>query len=143
MEHQGMAMEGRPPGRSPSVLLVDDDAACLDEMSLLARRCGLEVFSAEEGATALKLLCQHRPMLAVIDIRLPAIDGGRLAVLASGLQPLLLVVLVSGDRELLSQVPTSEPCIVARLTKPLDIARLEVIFRAAGGTVDAAGLAAP
>lgn len=125
------------------MLLVDDDVASLDEMGWVAQRCGLKVLSAKDGAEALKLICDYRPRLAVIDLHLPAINGARLSSLAAGLQPLLLLVLVSGDRALLAQEQASEPHVVARLGKPLDIARLEIIFRAAHSAVQGNCLAAP
>jgi CheY-like chemotaxis protein len=70
--------ERKPAARSPRALIVEDDP---DVMALLAshlRRLGCKVILAASGEEALDSVAAFPPDLAVIDIRLPGIDGRQL-----------------------------------------------------------------
>ncbi|WP_250037990.1 response regulator [Paractinoplanes maris] len=59
----------------PTVLLVDDESAILETLSLQLRR-DHKVLVAESGAEALRLLAEAGPVAAVIsDLRMPEMDG--------------------------------------------------------------------
>jgi DNA-binding response OmpR family regulator len=64
-----------PSERSAPVLVADDDA---DTRRLVAghlRRAGYDVLEAADGAEAVILARQQRPGLALLDIRMPFMDG--------------------------------------------------------------------
>jgi response regulator RpfG family c-di-GMP phosphodiesterase len=66
--------QGQPSGR-PTVLLVDDESAILEALSLQLRR-DHKVLTAESGDEALSLLAEQGPVAAVIsDLRMPGMDG--------------------------------------------------------------------
>jgi CheY-like chemotaxis protein len=70
--------ERNPAARSPRALIVEDDP---DVMALLAshlRRLGCKVILAASGEEALDAAAAFPPDLAVIDIRLPGMDGHHL-----------------------------------------------------------------
>ena len=61
--------------RRSTVLLVDDEAAILETMSLQLRK-DHRILVAESGEDALRLLAEHGPVAAVIsDLRMPEMDG--------------------------------------------------------------------
>jgi len=62
-----------------SVLLVDDNADALEGLSLLMELAGHKVFKATDGLQAIKLVEQHRPEIAILDIGMPVMDGYELA----------------------------------------------------------------
>ncbi|MFG2195703.1 response regulator transcription factor [Streptomyces sp. NPDC048639] len=69
----------RPDGTPVRVLVVDDETALADLLSMALRYEGWEVRSAGDGAEALRTARQFRPDAVVLDIMLPDLDG--LAVL--------------------------------------------------------------
>jgi DNA-binding response OmpR family regulator len=58
-----------------TILVVDDDAALLEVMSIMLLAEGYRVLTAEDGAEALKLAEQERLNLVVLDIMLPKMSG--------------------------------------------------------------------
>jgi CheY-like chemotaxis protein len=66
------------PGRQ--VLIVDDNADAAEMMAcLLSEAAGFTVRTAADGASALELVEQFTPDIAVLDIGLPGMDGYELA----------------------------------------------------------------
>src|SRR5207237_5976817 len=62
------------------VAVVVDDAADLRELVTdLLRMKGHEVTSVEDGASAVRVICEKRPDVALIDIGLPEMDGYEVA----------------------------------------------------------------
>lgn len=65
----------------PLILVADDDEDILLLITTRLRRDGFNVVSASSGDQALALAREHRPVLAVLDIGMPGLDG--LEVLAA------------------------------------------------------------
>ncbi len=57
------------------VLVVDDDVKTAELVKLYLNRGGYRVFTAHDGAEALRLARESRPDLIVLDLMLPGIDG--------------------------------------------------------------------
>jgi DNA-binding response OmpR family regulator len=58
-----------------TVVVIEDDAHIADLLDLYLREAGFRVLLAATGERGLELIDQHRPVLAVLDIGLPDIDG--------------------------------------------------------------------
>ncbi|WP_330297338.1 response regulator transcription factor [Streptomyces sp. NBC_00503] len=69
----------RPDGRPCRVLVVDDEAALSELLSMALRYEGCDVRSAGDGASAVRAAREFRPDVVLLDIMLPDMDG--LAVL--------------------------------------------------------------
>jgi signal transduction histidine kinase len=67
-----------------TVLLVDDREENLDVLSALIAGPGITLLKASSGEAALELLLQHDVALALVDVRMPDIDGFQLAELMRG-----------------------------------------------------------
>jgi two-component system response regulator MtrA len=65
----------------PLILVADDDEDILLLVTTRLRRDGFNVVSASSGDQALALAREHKPVLAVLDIGMPGLDG--LEVLAA------------------------------------------------------------
>ncbi|MDF9814273.1 response regulator transcription factor [Streptomyces sp. SPB162] len=65
----------RPDGSPVRVLVVDDEAALSDLLSLALRYEGWEVRTAADGAGALRAARDTRPDAVVLDVMLPDMDG--------------------------------------------------------------------
>jgi CheY-like chemotaxis protein len=84
-------------------LVVDDDARSRELLQQLLRLDGYEVRAVDGGHAALALLEDEVPDVAVIDLRMPGMDGLELCRKIRGLAPLSrrlpLVVLTGMDDE--------------------------------------------
>lgn len=60
---------------SKKVVIADDHASSLLYLSVLLRRMGFEVITAENGAAALKIIKMSPPDLVILDYTMPVMDG--------------------------------------------------------------------
>src|SRR6202023_3739755 len=60
---------------SPKVLVVDDDHDVLASLERGLRLSGFDVFTAVDGAEALRSATETRPDAIVLDINMPVLDG--------------------------------------------------------------------
>ena len=58
-----------------TILVADDDQDLVGYLKLRLEREGYQVLVANDGDEALELALDHRPDLAVIDVRMPNLDG--------------------------------------------------------------------
>lgn len=58
-----------------TVLVADDDEDLLGYIKFRLEHAGFEVVTVRDGDQALKLALEHRPSLAVLDVRMPKLDG--------------------------------------------------------------------
>jgi DNA-binding response OmpR family regulator len=113
------------------VLIVDDDDATRAGLAALVSHAGFSVHTASDGAAALDTLEHHSVAVAVLDVRLPGVDG--LEVLArcvAGRRPTKVIVMTGVDT-----TDTALGALRAQaydfLPKPIDPPRLvETIKRA-------------
>ena len=86
LQHVSRALErGQPPmstshskdigGQPRRVLVAEDDADSRHLVAEYLRRAGYEVLEASDGAQALQIAKEHKPMLILLDIRMPRLDG--------------------------------------------------------------------
>jgi two-component system, chemotaxis family, CheB/CheR fusion protein len=61
------------------VLIVEDDRDNRDMLRQLMELDGHEVFTAEDGSAGLRAIAEHRPDVALIDLRLPGLSGYEVA----------------------------------------------------------------
>ena len=62
---------------SHRILLVDDEPDILEFVKYTLVKEGYEVFTAQNGAEALKAAAQHRPHLILLDMMMPVMDGAQ------------------------------------------------------------------
>jgi DNA-binding response OmpR family regulator len=78
------------------VLIVDDDPDICWALDQLLRGIELQCIQAPDGKTALQEVELNRPTLALLDAKLPDIDGLELAQRARIAQPGIPIVVISG-----------------------------------------------
>jgi CheY-like chemotaxis protein/nitrogen-specific signal transduction histidine kinase len=88
--------EGRSPKRK--VLIVDDNPDLAEAADLFLQANGHEVRTAQDGASALLLVKDFQPDVAIVDIGLPGMDGYELARRLRELLPGLALAALSGWR---------------------------------------------
>lgn len=57
------------------ILLIDDDPALLDVLSLALEDAGFDVVTAEDGLAGLAAMSQGEPAVVVSDVNMPRLDG--------------------------------------------------------------------
>ncbi len=63
------------PAAKPLVLVADDDPDILALVSLRLSKAGYSVVAATDGRRALEVVRERRPDAAVLDMRMPEMDG--------------------------------------------------------------------
>ncbi len=79
------------------LLVVDDEPRLLSSLASLLRSQGYEVTEAEGGERACELIEQHSFDLALLDLRMPGVDGFDVMSELTGKQPDCGTIVVSGE----------------------------------------------
>jgi two-component system response regulator ChvI len=83
-----------------TIALVDDDRNILTSVSMALEAEGFDVRTYSDGATALTALSQNAPDLAVLDIKMPRMDGMELLRRLRQKSDLPVIFLTSKDEEI-------------------------------------------
>jgi two-component system, cell cycle sensor histidine kinase and response regulator CckA len=113
-------------GQGETVLLVEDDEALRESISMFLDLHGYKVLEASNGAEALSIASQHAGSIQVLitDMILPKMSGAEVAQEVAKLSPQAVTLYMSGytDRELLGYDPASST--VGFLQKPFPLQTL-------------------
>jgi DNA-binding response OmpR family regulator len=118
--------------KEQTVVVVEDDARIADLLDLYLREAGYRVLLAGTGERGLELIGQHRPVLAVLDIGLPGIDGFEVCRRIRQASELPILFLTARDGEI-DRVLGLELGADDYVTKPFSprelVARVRAILR--------------
>ena len=84
------------PEDRPAVLIVDDDEGVCALISDALTQEGIACLTANTGGAALKLLDEHGPLLTLLDLKLPDMDGKQIATMLSSRDPRVPFIVISG-----------------------------------------------
>jgi DNA-binding NarL/FixJ family response regulator len=118
-------------------VVADDHPSVLDAVAAFLANRGIEVVGkAQDGAEALEKIEQRNPSVALIDIRMPKLDGIEVARAAQRSTPTTAVLLYTGfgDRALLTEALDVGVRGFVLKEAPLDDLVRAVTAVAAGGT---------
>jgi DNA-binding response OmpR family regulator len=117
-----MSATSTAPARG-RILVVDDDRLVLATVVHGLTHAGFDIIDADNGDDAILLARQHRPDLALLDIRMDGMSGYDVAhYLREALQIPFLFLSAFSDEATLSRIQALGA--LALLVKPLDIAQL-------------------
>jgi CheY-like chemotaxis protein len=102
------------------ILVVDDDAAIRDFLTMLLSDEGYEVCTARHGAEALAIVGQQSLQLILLDIAMPVMDGPAFLTAYCPQHPEAPVIAFSAQQQSLPPFA----CVVAFLKKPFDVEEL-------------------
>lgn len=112
------------------ILVVDDDRLVLATLTHGLAQAGYEVLDADNGDDAILLAREHRPELALLDIRMEGMSGFDVAAyLREALQTPFMFLSAFADEDTVAKV--KELGAVAYLVKPLDIHQIVPAVEAA------------
>lgn len=113
------------------ILIVDDEETLLATLSLELRRAGHAIVAAQSAEQALALLENREPQVALVDIRLPEMDGVQLIsrIRAGGHDFPIIVMTAYGSVE--GAVAAMKVGADDYLQKPVGMAELELVIERA------------
>jgi DNA-binding response OmpR family regulator len=116
------------------VLVVDDEAGIRSTVSRFLSLLGYHVDEAPNGEQALWMLKRNRYDVAVLDIRMPGMDGVELMHRAQEMVPELAVVLLTGHASVESAIAALKARATDYLRKP---AALDAVATAVASALEA------
>jgi len=108
----------------PKILLVDDEERFLTTTQKVLHKKGYEVLTATSGAAALKALGEKSVDVAILDVKMPGMDGIATLKEIKRHHPLVEVIMLTGHGTFESAVEGLKSGATDYLTKPSDIAEL-------------------
>ena len=115
----------------PTVLVVDDDAATRDGLTVLLDSWGYQATAADDGKAALKLCAQQLPHAIVTDLMMPGINGLEfVAALGERVQQ-IAIVFITGQATIDTAVQAIKLGAYDYLPKPLEPERLRAVLEKA------------
>ena len=102
------------------VLVVDDDDDILQLLSVWLNQSGFQIRTALSGEEALDKLSEYNPDLVITDLYMNGISGMQLLSSIHSINPLLPVIMLSGQAQIPDAVKATHLGCSAFLTKPVD-----------------------
>jgi len=121
------------------VLIVDDDRDAGDMMSKLLAACGFEADVARDGYKALELVGDKQFGIAIIDYRMPGMNGVELFRRLREMRPELAAIFLTGYPTIDVVYPAIEAGIIRVLSKPADFQELVPILEEHLGSTSVEG----
>jgi two-component system, response regulator PdtaR len=131
------AANDRAIGARPTrILVVDDDRLVLATVVAGLRQAGFEVLEADNGDDAILLARNHRPRLAILDMRMQGKSGMDVArYLASNTSTGFMFLSAFGDQSIVDE--SVRLGALGYLVKPIDIRQIVPAVNAALARLDA------
>ncbi|WP_376793598.1 response regulator transcription factor [Thermogemmatispora sp.] len=106
--------------RKPRILIVEDDEAILNVLSLFLSYAHFEVRGARSGREAMELARSFDPQLIVLDLNMQPVSGWEVLhwLLVNRLSPPIRVLVLTASTRLSEQIRGLEEGAVDYLTKP-------------------------
>jgi len=118
----------KPVSPRPLLLVVDDDAPVLKIVERLASKSGFDVVTCGGGTEAMRLLVRRPADLAMVDLRMPDVNGLDLLRQIRAAVPGCEVILMTGHAAVDSAVEAIKLGAREYLTKPFDFERLRKVL---------------
>lgn len=107
------------------IMFVDDEISLSQVHAKRLQLRGYTVLTAANAADAIALAAEHADLaVAVLDVRMPGMDGIELTSKLKAAQPDLAVVILTGYGSPLCRIETARWGAQAFLTKPVEIEEL-------------------
>ncbi len=104
----------------PRILIVDDDIVVRDSLGKWFESEGFEVSIAPGAAAALEMLSNRRFDLALVDIKMPGVDGIELQAKLREIVPSMPVIIMTGFASVETAVRALKNGAYDYITKPFD-----------------------
>jgi DNA-binding NtrC family response regulator len=120
-----------------TILVIDDELNLRRTLAFILQRAGYLVVTAADGLDALRCLVTGSFDLVFIDLRLPDVEGIRLADEIHKIYPQIPVIILTGHPTLETKTEATKQAIAAYLAKPIDptqiLAKVEEVLEKNNG----------
>ncbi len=118
------------PEKTPSILLVDDDEILRSRLERSFQKRGFLVYTAGDREEALLVGRDYKPQLAVIDLKMPDLNGMNLLRELLDVSPQTRAVILTGYGSIANAVEAIKLGAVNYVTKPADADQVLAAFQA-------------
>jgi len=115
----------------PKILVVDDEEIVLESLAEWFRQDGYSVGTAKNGKEALREVAKDRYDIALLDIKMPGMDGLELQARLAEATPDLTIVIMTAYASVDSAVQALKAGAYDYVTKPFDPEELSLLMRRA------------
>ena len=138
-----MLQPNSPNQTSDDILVVDDEAAVVEVVSLYLKRDGFSVRQARDGRAALAAIAEKKPDLVVLDLMLPEVDGieimSRLRADPNQDVPVIMLTARSQEVDRIYGLEMGADDYVTKPFSPIElVARVKAVLRRSRGGSGAA-----
>lgn len=105
--------------KKKKILIIDDDKSILRIFALIIQKEGYETDTAETGEEAMEKFSNNRYDLALIDVKLPDIDGIELLRRIDAINPSMKKIVVTGFVSIEDGIKALDSGADAYLVKPV------------------------
>jgi len=120
-------------GEKKSILIIDDDESACRMLSLLLGKRGYEMETAGTGKEALEKVRQRFFNVALLDIRLPDMEGVELLEPLKRMHPDIAIIVLTAYASVETAMQAVNKGAQAYITKPFDVTELLAILTEALG----------
>ena len=113
----------------PVLLVVDDEPGMLRLIERFSRKVGFDVATSGSGREALQKLQSEKAAVALVDLRMPDVDGLEVLRRIRAADPDCQVILMTGHASIDTAIDAIKHGAMDYLSKPLDFDRLEVLLK--------------
>ena len=117
--------------KKPAILVVDDDAALRELITLRLEANGFRVIAVDSGETALAQLALARPDAVLTDMQMDGMDGMGLFRAIHARDPALPVIVLTAHGSIPDAVAATQQGLFGYLTKPYDAPTLVDLLKRA------------
>ena len=111
------------------ILLVDDEEIVHQTIGDYLNECGCQVEIATDGHQALAVLQRQVCDMALIDVRMPGIDGLELLARAKQMHPEMAVVMITGHGDPEMESKAREQGAAGFIIKPVSLRQLDDVLQ--------------
>ena len=118
------------------ILLVDDEAGIRKVLSISLADLGYTVHTAEDAEAALAIIADHRPAIALTDIKMPGMSGIELLKIVKQRYPETEVIMLTGHGDMDLAVESLKFQATDFISKPISDDALTVALQRAGERIE-------
>jgi len=111
-----------------NIILADDEEIVLRTIGDYLRESGHNVEEARDGLVALKLIEAHDFDLALLDVRMPKMDGISLLAKGCAIHPEMSIVIITGHGNMEMAIQALRLGAADFLTKPIKLLELDAVL---------------
>jgi len=106
------------------ILIVDDESPILRLLSQVFTKAGYEVFTAESGRDALKIIEENNIMVMFFDLNMPVMNGMELCKSVKSIKPMSIIYAITGYASLFELSECLDVGFEDYFKKPVNVSTL-------------------